>query len=93
MTKSLTILHVTGSGDYTAAKIEDDFGVENAYQIAKENGGKAEIELDNEYDIAYVTILKFGAVDYEFIGFVQNFIDYDYSKHENFFVIEPEGDD
>jgi len=89
--EKLTILHVTGSGDYASMRIEDDFGVDKAYKIAKDNGGKAEIELDNEYDIAYVEIREFGEVDTEFIGFVQDFIDYDSSKHENFFIIDAEG--
>lgn len=91
--KGLTIIHVHGSEDYVAMRIEDEFGVEEAYQLAKDGGGRAKIELDDEYDIAYVEVLEFGEVDPKFIDFVQSFIDYDHSKHENFFVVDTEGDD
>lgn len=73
-------------GDFAAMEIEDDYGVEKAYEVAKKNGGSAKIELESG-DTALVKILEFGDVDPQFVEFVREMQDYDITKAENFFVI------
>ena len=82
----MKILHVTGD-DYAAMYVEDDIGVEKAVKMTLENGGKLKINNDDTY--AVLTIREYKDVDPAFIEFIKDTImDYDMSKHENFFVIK-----
>ena len=88
MTKNLTVLYAHGD-DYAATYIEGDVGIKKAYEAAKANGGKATFSDEDGY--AEVEIREFGEVDPAFISFVGNFVDYDATKHDYFFVIDTEG--
>lgn len=82
----MKLLFVNG-GDNSASFIEDEVGVKNAVKLAENKGGSCIIE-DNE-NYAKVTIIEFGEVDIKFIKFINdNFIDYDFSKDSNFFIVE-----
>jgi hypothetical protein len=86
----MDILYVRGD-DYAAMYIEDSLGVKEATKLAKRNGGEYVINNDEVY--AELEIKSFGEVDMEFVGFIKfSLMDYDASKHENFFVIEEETD-
>lgn len=82
----MKILHVYGD-EHSAMYVDDVFGLEKAYKLAKENGGKCIIDEDDGY--AEVKVLEFGNVDEKFVSFINNnFIDYDRAKDEDFFVME-----
>lgn len=82
----MKVLHVCGE-EYSAMFISDKFGLEEAYKLAEQQGGSCIIEDDENY--AEVKVLEFGDVDPDFIDFItDNFIDYDNSKNEDFFIIE-----
>jgi hypothetical protein len=86
----MKILYVTGD-DYAAMYVEDDLGVDKAVKMTEENGGKMTIANDEVY--AELSILEFKDVDPAFVDFVKyTIMDYDMSKHENFFVIEEAGE-
>jgi hypothetical protein len=86
----MKILYVTGD-DYAAMYVEDDLGVDKAVKMTEDNGGKMTIDNDEVY--AELSILEFKDVDPDFVDFVKHKImDYDMSKHENFFVIEEAGE-
>jgi hypothetical protein len=86
----MKILYVTGD-DYAAMYVEDDLCVDKAVKMTEENGGKMTIANDEVY--AELSILEFKDVDPAFVDFVKHKImDYDMSKHENFFVIEGAGE-
>lgn len=87
MANNLTVLYTHGE-DYAASYIEGDVGVKKAYRTAKANGGKATFRY--EFGYAEVEIREFGEVDPAFISFVDNFTDYDATKHHYFFVITDE---
>lgn len=83
----MKILHVYGD-EYSAMFVTDEFGLEEAYRLAEENGGACVIQED-DYNFAKVKILEFGKVDPKFVDFIKdNFIDYDNSKNEDFFIME-----
>lgn len=85
----MKILYITGAGedDFGAMSVEQEIGVKEAYQLAKENGGSYTYETDETY--ADISIKEFGDVDPKFITFIRNeFIDYDNSKATDFHVIE-----
>lgn len=76
----MKILLITGDDDFAAATFEEDMSISQAVQ--KINAGR---DLGEGYD---GKILEFGEVDPEFIDFIKNDImDYDDSKHKNFYVI------
>lgn len=82
----MKILFVTGD-EYSAMHVSDDIGISNAVKMAEENNGTFTIDNDESY--AELSILEFGDVDPKFIEFIESkMIDYDNSKHTDFFVIE-----
>lgn len=82
----MKLLHVYGE-ECSAMFISDDFGIDKAYELAKQKGGQCVIQ--DDYNYAKVKILEFGEVDPKFIDFIaDNFIDYDNSKNKDFFIIE-----
>lgn len=82
----MKILFITGD-EHAAMRIEQDYGLDNAEQRARENGGTVVINDETVY--AEIAIQEFGDVDVDFVDFVvNNFIDYDDSKTTNFWVIE-----
>jgi hypothetical protein len=86
----MKVLYVHGD-DYAALHIEDVLGVKGAALMASENGG--ELTIDNGEVYAELSIKEFGEVDPAFVSFVKyTLMDYDASKHENFFVIEEESE-
>jgi hypothetical protein len=92
----MKILHVWGDGDYGAMYVEDEYGVQRAYNEAKDIDGCLAIYSpdDDRYPEAYVEVLEFGEVDPKFVSFIEeNFMDYDRSKGENYFVIHEEEDE
>lgn len=87
----MKIIHVRGDGDYAAMFIETEYGVQKAYEDAVANGGQIEIEED--FNHAEVTVMEFGAVDPKFISYLTDkVLDYDITKHNGFFVIENESE-
>jgi hypothetical protein len=82
----MKILFVTGD-EYSAMQINDEIGIAKAYEMTKENGGKLTIDDDETY--AELSIIEFGEVDPKFVEFINDkMIDYDSSKHTDFFVID-----
>lgn len=88
MTKRV-FLYATGDGDFPAMTFEQDYNCQNFYEeMVKENVTKKIIDTDEDYIV--VKILEFDAVDEQFITFIRNEImDYDHSKHSDFFEINP----
>ena len=87
----MKILHVYGE-EYSALNVEQEIGLDDAYQLAKANGGSVDIDNDNGCYMASVDVLTFGEVDSKFVDFIRNSImDYDDSKHENFYEINEKG--
>lgn len=85
------VLEVWGDGDYGAMFVENEYGIEKAYEEAKAAGGYLEIPdpEDEDYMVAYVKIHEFGPVDSDFIDFiVDNFMDYDHMRAHDFHVME-----
>jgi hypothetical protein len=85
----MKLIDVQGDGDYAAMFIEDEYGVQKAYEEAKANGGYVGIPVD-DYDKAHVRVLTFNHVDPAFIDFIRQGQDYDMAKHKNFYIIEGE---
>lgn len=82
----MKILHVYGD-EHSAMFVDDEFGVDKAYQLAKDNGGSYTI--NNEDGYAEVKIREFEDVDKKFIDFMKdNLCDYDQLKDEDFFIVE-----
>lgn len=87
----MIVMRVWGDGDYAAVHIEQEVGIELAYEMAKAEGGYTEIKdpEDDQWVRAYVQIYEFGKVDPKFLGFLNDhFLDYDTCKHTNFYVME-----
>lgn len=85
----MKILYVTGN-DYSASNVKEKMGIEKAVKFAKDNGGSITVNNDElEIYDTDMTIFEFGEVDPRFVDFVLNeLMDYDDSKHTNFYVIE-----
>jgi len=84
----MIVLLITGE-DYSAMKVEQEIGIEEAYKLTVKNGGK--LTIDNEILYADLSVLKFGDVDPTFITFIESeLLDYDQSKSTNFYVIDTE---
>lgn len=87
MTKILYIHDFDES--YAAMEIESNIGINELANLVEENGGILDYE-NEEYNFACIArILYFDNVDEKFITFIKNnFIDYDQSKHSNFYLLE-----
>lgn len=82
----MKILFASGE-EYSAMFIRDEFGIERAFNWAKNNGGSCVIE--DEHNYAEIKILEFGDVDEKFLDFLRKeVVGYDQSKHKDFFIIE-----
>lgn len=86
------VLYVSSEGDYGAMIFADNgygVSVEVAYRLAMENGGRYEMETEDDY--LYFDAYEFGDIDPKFIRFLRNnIIDYDRSKAHDFFIVEDE---
>lgn len=83
----MIILHVSGD-DYAAMHFEQNFNPKKVYEdMVIENKTFTYFESDEYY--IDVKIRRFGDVDPAFIDFLHDqLIDYDASKHEDFFIVE-----
>lgn len=82
----MIVLEVYGN-DYAAVTFEDDLegDVKKYVDLCNENGGDYQ---DEEAGIEF-QIHEFDEVDPDFIEWVKNtLLDYDDSKHHNFYVLE-----
>ena len=82
MSKNKTIILEISGDDYAAMSAVEDYGIDNLYEMAKEAGGRIELE-----GFRTVLIHEFGYVDPSFIAFARDFLDYDATKTRNFHVI------
>ena len=86
MKEKTIILRIYGD-DYAANTFESEFGIDKTKEALK-NDNLSEALDEFEDDFQY-EVHEFGVIDPEFIKFVKNRImDYDDSKHENFYVID-----
>ena len=82
----MRVLYITGDGDFTAMIVEEEYGIDKAVELCESNNGSYIIDTEDLY--AELKIIEFGEVDPKFVDFIQDkFIDYDYSKYSNFYII------
>jgi len=84
----MKLLYVYGDNDYAAMTWEDKISEENKKIIVDRllSGEETCIEFEEDY---FVELREFDNVDKKFVDFIiDKFMDYDMSKHSNFFVIE-----
>ena len=84
----MIVLKAYGDYDYGAKTFEEQF---DKKKIAKEmiEDNMKERTLLAEYDEeVHVQLYEFEDVDPDFIDFVRDFIDYDSTKHTDFYVID-----
>lgn len=82
----MIVLHIYGE-EYSALSVEQEIGINKAYQDAVSNGGKVTYNTDDFY--AECRVHRFTSVDPKFIEFINtHMIDYDRVKHENYYVIK-----
>lgn len=81
------ILHVTGDDDFGANYFEDEYGIDLIKQDLIENPTKTSWEdPDGKWD-AQLTV--YDKIDPKFLTYVgEHLMDYDFSKHTNFYVID-----
>lgn len=86
-----SVLVVTGESDFGAKLFEDNYSPEQIYQEMIEAGVTEKVILHEEAfndEKIYINLHEFGEVDSRFIELiVDDFIDYDFSKYKNFFVV------
>ncbi|QOV08312.1 hypothetical protein Kirov_113 [Bacillus phage Kirov] len=82
------LLHVSG-GDYSAQDFEKHFNPQEVYDNMIADGHTLVVFDSSEYYIE-VRIYEFkDEVDGDFITYLhENFIDYDFAKHTNFYIVE-----
>lgn len=87
MTKRV-FLYVRGD-DYSALSFQQEFDMQKFYEeMKKEEKTEETISTDEVY--AEVEIKEFTQIDDNFINFIRNHImDYDSSKHTDFFEVNP----
>ena len=83
------MIYVSGE-DYSALNFEQsEFGVEEAWNKAMEEGGTWSYENDDEELYFDIEAYEFNNVDPRFIVFIHNeMIDEDSAKHYNFYCFE-----
>lgn len=90
--KETIVLLVSGEGDYGALTFHNNYDVNEVYQQMVEEGiteKTIQFEDDDGEEEINVSIYNFGEVDEAFISFfVEEFIDYDYSKFKDFYIID-----
>lgn len=86
--KKRVFLYVNGE-DYSALIFEENYDKQKFYEeMVRDGVTKRVIETETEY--IEVEILEFGEIDDRFISFIRDrFMDYDYSKHSNFYEVTP----
>ena len=86
-----SVLVVTGESDFGAKLFEDNYSPEQIYQEMREAGVTKKVILHEEEfndEKIHINLYEFGEVDSRFIELIEaNFIDYDFAKHKNFFVV------
>jgi hypothetical protein len=82
MKKKQTRILIISGEDYAALTIEQGIGIE---ECARRVEAGEELPEGVEADIEV-----FGEVDPKFIGFAQEFIDYDQAKTNNFYLLDEE---
>jgi len=82
------LLHVSG-GDYSAQDFEKHFNAQEVYDNMIADGHTLVVFDSSEYYIE-VRIREFkDEVDGDFVSYLfENFIDYDVTKHTNFYFVE-----
>lgn len=87
----MKVLEVYGDGDYAAVDFENNVKKHNYIDFwnrSKEAGKSLEhVDDDNEAYFEYKAH-EFGEVDPAFISFIDDLIDYDDSKHHNYYIVE-----
>ncbi len=83
----MKIIHVHG-GDYAALEFEKVFSGRRVSEIIVEiEENIINVNEEIESDECEVNILEFKEVDPQFVEFIKNkFVDYDSSKHQNFYT-------
>ena len=84
----MIILKAYGPYDYGAQTFEEQFDKDAVAEEMLENGEDKKV-LEAKYDEKVIVELhEFNKVDPELIDFMTGFIDYDQTRHENFYIIE-----
>lgn len=88
----MEILYINGETDsFSAMILMKEYGLDKLVEMTRNSNNWLEIDDDKLEVYATLVIKKFGDVDPEFLKFLHAndlLLDYDMSKHSDFYVIE-----